>query len=260
MNWITTVPTAYRRTPIGVYTKIRDVRVDVVCTVCCVLSSPLYHTSLCHSLDGCRRLRCRRRCGRRRAPLSTTFDVRASIWIRTCYHPVTFIQAFFIKSSFFPFLKHPTSRLAIPQHRSFLPDNKLPKPKLRKRYTDGVEDLDREDRIDKKRSGGKKLKPIPRLDAVEQPKAPGAGAGTSGKEPGKSKTTKSAPAPAPPASKSGKSGTGKAAPSPSKGSNVAKKTTRDVDDDEGSLFLSRSSLSFSVFRSLQELLVEESVM
>uniref|UniRef100_A0A6E8VPZ6 Thioredoxin domain-containing protein n=1 Tax=Anopheles coluzzii TaxID=1518534 RepID=A0A6E8VPZ6_ANOCL len=139
-------------------------------------------------------------------------------------------------------------------------NNKLPKPKLRKRYTDGVEDLDREDRIDKKRSGGKKLKPIPRLDAVEQPKAPGAGAGTSGKDSGKSKTTKSAPAPAPPASKSGKSDTGKAAPSPSKGSNVAKKTTRDVDDDEGSLFLSRSSLSFSVFRSLQELLVEESVM
>ncbi|XP_040172378.1 uncharacterized protein LOC120905490 isoform X2 [Anopheles arabiensis] len=114
-------------------------------------------------------------------------------------------------------------------------NNKLPKPKLRKRYTDGVEDLDREDRIDKKRSGGKKLKPIPRLDAVEQPKAPGAGAGTSGKDSGKSKTTKSAPAPAPPASKSGKSGTGKAAPSPSKGSNVAKKTTRDVDDDEGDL-------------------------
>uniref|UniRef100_A0A182X900 Thioredoxin domain-containing protein n=1 Tax=Anopheles quadriannulatus TaxID=34691 RepID=A0A182X900_ANOQN len=111
-------------------------------------------------------------------------------------------------------------------------NNKLPKPKLRKRYTDGVEDLDREDRIDKKRSGGKKLKPIPRLDAVEQPKPPGAGAGTSGKDSGKSKTTKSAPAPAPPASKSGKSGTGKAAPSPSKGSNVAKKTTRDVDDDE----------------------------
>ncbi|XP_061506388.1 uncharacterized protein LOC1277063 isoform X4 [Anopheles gambiae] len=114
-------------------------------------------------------------------------------------------------------------------------NNKLPKPKLRKRYTDGVEDLDREDRIDKKRSGGKKLKPIPRLDAVEQPKAPGAGAGTSGKDSGKSKTTKSAPAPAPPASKSGKSDTGKAAPSPSKGSNVAKKTTRDVDDDEGDL-------------------------
>ncbi|XP_041773706.1 uncharacterized protein LOC121594485 isoform X3 [Anopheles merus] len=114
-------------------------------------------------------------------------------------------------------------------------NNKLPKPKLRKRYTDGVEDLDREDRIDKKRSGGKKLKPIPRLDAVEQPKAPGAGAATSGKDSGKSKTTKSAPAPAPPASKSGKSGTGKAAQSPSKGSNVAKKTTRDVDDDEGDL-------------------------
>ncbi|XP_035790576.1 uncharacterized protein LOC118465954 isoform X1 [Anopheles albimanus] len=50
-------------------------------------------------------------------------------------------------------------------------NNKLPKPKLRKRYTDDVDELDREDRIDKKRSSGvKKLKPIPRLDSVEQPK------------------------------------------------------------------------------------------
>uniref|UniRef100_A0A182NJ40 Thioredoxin domain-containing protein n=1 Tax=Anopheles dirus TaxID=7168 RepID=A0A182NJ40_9DIPT len=109
-------------------------------------------------------------------------------------------------------------------------NNKLPKPKLRKRYTDGVEDLDREDRIDKKRSGGKKLKPIPKLDAVEAPKVPGAG-----KPPAKdAKPTaskgKTAPAPAKPSPKP-PTKSGKPDP-PAKVASAAKKTTHAVDDDD----------------------------
>ncbi|XP_035906319.1 uncharacterized protein LOC118509613 isoform X1 [Anopheles stephensi] len=120
-------------------------------------------------------------------------------------------------------------------------DNKLPKPKLRRRYTDDVEELEREDRIDKKRSGGKKLKPIPRLDAVEQPKPAGPGKATAGTKDTKGKagstatatTTKSTTAT--PSSKSAK--TSKPEPKPAKV--AAKKSTRPVedddDDDEGDL-------------------------
>uniref|UniRef100_A0AAG5DAU9 Thioredoxin domain-containing protein n=1 Tax=Anopheles atroparvus TaxID=41427 RepID=A0AAG5DAU9_ANOAO len=102
-------------------------------------------------------------------------------------------------------------------------NNKLPKPKLRKRYTDDVEDLDREDRIDKKRSSGaKKLKPIPRLDAVEQPKAqPGAKAAPA--KPKDKPASKPAVKPAKPTASSNKP-----APPPAK----PKKTTLAVDDDD----------------------------
>ncbi|XP_058125777.1 uncharacterized protein LOC131282825 [Anopheles ziemanni] len=121
-------------------------------------------------------------------------------------------------------------------------DNKLPKPKLRKRYTDDVDDLDREDRIDKKRSSGaKKLKPIPRVDAVEMPKA------QSGQKPASAAKPKDKPAPAAPSAS--KPAAGKpskptsssvkpaAPPAPAK----PKKTTQhavdddDDDDDEGDL-------------------------
>ncbi|XP_052898444.1 uncharacterized protein LOC128305163 [Anopheles moucheti] len=111
-------------------------------------------------------------------------------------------------------------------------DNKLPKPKLRKRYTDDVEELEREDRIDKKRSGGKKLKPIPRLDAVEQPKAPGTG------KTAPSKDTKSKPGSAKSASASSskptKASASKSEPTSTKVSSGggAKKTARAVDDDD----------------------------
>ncbi|XP_053665488.1 uncharacterized protein LOC128714637 [Anopheles marshallii] len=109
-------------------------------------------------------------------------------------------------------------------------DNKLPKPKLRKRYTDDVEELEREDRIDKKRSGGKKLKPIPRLDAVEQPKAPGTGKTAAGKDtkskPGSTKSTSAS------SSKPAKASTSKSEPTTAKVSGGAKKTTRAVDDDD----------------------------
>uniref|UniRef100_A0A182WC35 Thioredoxin domain-containing protein n=1 Tax=Anopheles minimus TaxID=112268 RepID=A0A182WC35_9DIPT len=110
-------------------------------------------------------------------------------------------------------------------------DNKLPKPKLRKRYTDGVEELDREDRIDKKRSSGKKLKPIPRLDAVEPPKAPGTAKPSAGKDtkskPGSTKSTSTSSS-----KPSAKASASKPEPTPAKVSGGAKKTTRAVDDDD----------------------------
>ncbi|ETN65219.1 l(2) long form [Anopheles darlingi] len=133
-------------------------------------------------------------------------------------------------------------------------DNKLPKPKLRKRYTDDVDDLEREDRIDKKRSSGvKKLKPIPRLDSVEQPKP------TGGKQqqqqqqqPSSSKSSKagskssskpsakpsSSPSPSPPSS-SGKvaaAGSNKAGSKPvppkAKSRTTSTRATDDDDDDD----------------------------
>ncbi|XP_049299072.1 uncharacterized protein LOC125771930 isoform X3 [Anopheles funestus] len=117
-------------------------------------------------------------------------------------------------------------------------NNKLPKPKLRKRYTDDVEELEREDRIDKKRSGGKKLKPIPRLDAVEPPKAPGTGKTTQAS----AKDTKSKPSStkstSASSSKPGKASASKSEPTATKVSGGAKKPTRsddDDDDDEGDL-------------------------
>uniref|UniRef100_A0A182MRQ4 Thioredoxin domain-containing protein n=1 Tax=Anopheles culicifacies TaxID=139723 RepID=A0A182MRQ4_9DIPT len=131
-----------------------------------------------------------------------------------------------------------TSVSTIPGRSCSLPtglDNKLPKPKLRKRYTDDVEELEREDRIDKKRSGGKKLKPIPRLDAVEQPKAPGKdGKPSAGKDakskPGSTKSTTSTSSSSKPSTKGSAS---KSEPTPAKVSAGAKKTTRaPVDDDD----------------------------
>ncbi|XP_050073321.1 uncharacterized protein LOC126561307 isoform X1 [Anopheles maculipalpis] len=112
-------------------------------------------------------------------------------------------------------------------------NNKLPKPKLRKRYTDDVEDLDREDRIDKKRSGGKKLKPIPRLDAVEHPKPAGQAKSTAGTKDTKGKagstaTTTTKSTSASPSSKSAKP----SKPEPKPAKVAAKKTTRAVDDDD----------------------------
>uniref|UniRef100_A0A182YNV8 Uncharacterized protein n=1 Tax=Anopheles stephensi TaxID=30069 RepID=A0A182YNV8_ANOST len=113
-------------------------------------------------------------------------------------------------------------------------DNKLPKPKLRKRYTDDVEELEREDRIDKKRSGGKKLKPIPRLDAVEQPKPAGPGKATAGTKDTKGKagstaaTTTTKSTTASPSSKSAKS----SKPEPKPAKVAAKKSTRPVEDDD----------------------------
>ncbi|XP_052860916.1 uncharacterized protein LOC128267978 isoform X2 [Anopheles cruzii] len=118
-------------------------------------------------------------------------------------------------------------------------NNKLPKPKLRKRYTDDVE-LEREDRIDKKRSSGaKKLKPIPRLDSVEpptpapkggKPDAPKAKAKAPESAKDKGKPSKQAPSPPSKAVGSKPSTTSnKPDPPSAKG---PKKTTHPVDDDD----------------------------